>query len=299
MLTFNLTAGKLVRVDSYKTATESSLYPECLFNLYDDWNGATVTARFSTESGTAYDVLLVDGKCTVPYEVMALDHFYVSCKGALSSVVVTSNRVRIDNDYSAFELTPSNPGTQTPDVISQLTSQISGEATARSNADTALTNKITAVRNAIMSIAEASSASAMTDTSKFYVYTGSETGYTNGDWYYYDGSDWVSGGAYNAITVATLPSDALIVDQVSLDNFSVSADSPAETTISASKTGYTPVGVVGWRITNATTSGTRADYLRAYVLSLSGTTLDVGVRNGSSSAAKVKITVDILYRKNY
>lgn len=38
----------------------------------------------------------------------------------------------------------------------------------------------------------------MTDTDAVYLYTGSETGYTLGDWYYYDGSDWVSGGAYGA-----------------------------------------------------------------------------------------------------
>ena len=36
------------------------------------------------------------------------------------------------------------------------------------------------------------------------MYTGSETGYTYGDWYYYDGEDWVSGGEY--------ASTALIVD---------------------------------------------------------------------------------------
>ena len=43
----------------------------------------------------------------------------------------------------------------------------------------------------------------MTDTTKIYVYTGSETGYTNGDWYYYNGSAWVSGGVYNAVAFNT------------------------------------------------------------------------------------------------
>ena len=46
-------------------------------------------------------------------------------------------------------------------------------------------------------------AAAMTDTSKIYVYTGSETGYTNGNWYYYNGTEWVSGGVYNATAVQT------------------------------------------------------------------------------------------------
>ena len=49
----------------------------------------------------------------------------------------------------------------------------------------------------------AATATAMTDESKVYVYTGSETGYTAGNWYYYDGSSWTSGGVYNAVAVDT------------------------------------------------------------------------------------------------
>ena len=43
----------------------------------------------------------------------------------------------------------------------------------------------------------------MTDQSKIYVYIGSEEGYTNGNWYYYDSGEWVSGGVYNAVAVNT------------------------------------------------------------------------------------------------
>lgn len=39
--------------------------------------------------------------------------------------------------------------------------------------------------------------SAMTDTSAVYLYLGSETGYTFGHWYYYNGA-WTDGGAYGA-----------------------------------------------------------------------------------------------------
>lgn len=62
----------------------------------------------------------------------------------------------------------------------------------------------------------APTASAMTETNRVYVYTGSETGYVNGNWYYYDGSAWVSGGVYTAsgvntdttLAVAGMPADA-------------------------------------------------------------------------------------------
>lgn len=42
----------------------------------------------------------------------------------------------------------------------------------------------------------------MTDTTKNYVYTGSESGYTAGNWYYYNGSTWVSGGVYQSTGIA-------------------------------------------------------------------------------------------------
>ena len=49
----------------------------------------------------------------------------------------------------------------------------------------------------------ASTAAGMTDHDRVYVYTGSETGYTAGNWYYWNGTAWTSGGVYNAVAVET------------------------------------------------------------------------------------------------
>jgi hypothetical protein len=49
----------------------------------------------------------------------------------------------------------------------------------------------------------ATTAAGMTDQSRVYVYTGSETGYTSGHWYYHNGSAWTDGGVYNAVAVDT------------------------------------------------------------------------------------------------
>lgn len=62
----------------------------------------------------------------------------------------------------------------------------------------------------------AATAAGMTDHTKIYVYTGSETGYTFGNWYYYDGAAWTSGGVYNSagintdatLSVSGMPADA-------------------------------------------------------------------------------------------
>lgn len=75
---------------------------------------------------------------------------------------------------------------------------------------------IASVQAQIGSPLVANQASKMTDTSKIYVYTGTESGYTKGNWYYYNGTAWVSGGTYNAnayetdktLTIANRPADA-------------------------------------------------------------------------------------------
>lgn len=65
----------------------------------------------------------------------------------------------------------------------------------------------------------ATTAAGMTDKTRVYVYQGSESGYTSGNWYYWNGSAWTSGGTYNSaavdtdktLTVADKPADAKIV----------------------------------------------------------------------------------------
>ena len=66
----------------------------------------------------------------------------------------------------------------------------------------------------------ASASTDMTDHSKIYVYTGTtDTNYTNGHWYYYNGSAWTDGGVYNStafetdktLSVANMAADAEVV----------------------------------------------------------------------------------------
>lgn len=81
---------------------------------------------------------------------------------------------------------------------------------------TAKNKTIFATKNEVGSPLVAATAAAMTDTNKIYVYVGSEAGYTSGNWYYYNGSAWTSGGVYNSqgfvlddtLTSATMPAQA-------------------------------------------------------------------------------------------
>ena len=50
---------------------------------------------------------------------------------------------------------------------------------------------------------DSGSVAGMTNHDKIYVYTGSETGYVSGDWYYWDGAAWADGGVYNSTAFVT------------------------------------------------------------------------------------------------
>jgi len=84
-----------------------------------------------------------------------------------------------------------------------LSNSQAAETSARQAGDTALSDQIAALQGAVGSPLVAATKSAMTETDRIYVYTGSESEMTSGNWYYYDGSAWVSGGVYNAVAVNT------------------------------------------------------------------------------------------------
>lgn len=74
-------------------------------------------------------------------------------------------------------------------------------AVSRALAGGAIDQAIEALQASVGSPLTAATAADMTDKSKVYVYAGSEAGYTAGDWYFWDGAAWTSGGVYNAVAV--------------------------------------------------------------------------------------------------
>lgn len=88
----------------------------------------------------------------------------------------------------------------------------------------------------------ASTVAGMTDENRVYVYTGSESGYTAGNWYFWNGSAWTSGGVYNSQGIQTdktlsvtgmaadakAVGDALKAVQVETDKTLTQADVPAD-----------------------------------------------------------------------
>lgn len=83
-----------------------------------------------------------------------------------------------------------------------------------------------------------------------------------------------------------------VVEQKSITGISISANGTTPKTISIAKSGYTPIGVVGWR-----NVGTTSFY--AYQLLVSGTNLQAYFRNVTSSAITgASYEVSVLYYQN-
>lgn len=82
---------------------------------------------------------------------------------------------------------------------------------------------------------------------------------------------------------------------VTVDDQTASASTYTLFTIDVSRAGFTPVGIVGYLFENATTSGTNRSYVCPFEMHIDGTNAIVGVRNYASTAAKVAITLDVLY----
>lgn len=69
-------------------------------------------------------------------------------------------------------------------------------------------------------IKKAKTVSAMTDENIWYRYTGTETGYTADDFYYYDGTAWTSGGHYSGVnSLVEFVLDQLFIPHINAVNF--------------------------------------------------------------------------------
>lgn len=90
-----------------------------------------------------------------------------------------------------------------------------------------------------------------------------------------------------------------LVEDKENDNVTIAAGSYVVQEITVTKTGYTPIGTVGFWVATASSSGTGATncFVRTANL-INTTTAQVSVRNNGSSAAKVRIGVKVLYVRN-
>ena len=91
-------------------------------------------------------------------------------------------------------------------TLTQVEASVGLAQTAAQEAQTAEDNAEAAAASAQIRYGSplvAQTADEMAEQNRVYVYTGSETGYTAGHWYYYNGTEWTDGGVYNGSAVNT------------------------------------------------------------------------------------------------
>ena len=115
-----------------------------------------------------------------------------------------------------------------------------------------------------------------------------------------EGTVTEAGTPLNAANLNAELADAVIsrftTATVSKDNISITTGATSGTVnVDASKTGYTPIGVVGLRITNGSTNGAHGDACVPFAWYISGSNVAFAVKNTHASTAVIKVTATVLY----
>jgi hypothetical protein len=112
------------------------------------------------------------------------------------------------------------------------------------------------------------------------------------------GGNSISWTKWQRLAIASDLTNLLTTDIVAVDNISIDSGNTAASTISASKSGYTPIAIAGYQITNASSSGSGASLGNLYRLNLSSESILYGIRNIHTAAINIKLIVIVLYQKN-
>lgn len=104
----------------------------------------------------------------------------------------------------------------------------------------------------------------------------------------------------NPITLGGGSGENYIVDNAEIDNLTVSGNGYTVQEFSCTKQGYAAVGIVGFYCVTASSSGTGVSYINVRTVNLieSGTKVQFSLRNANSSAAKIKIGAQVLYKES-
>ena len=137
--------GQEIRARPVTVVADSRNYLVAEFVFSGDWEGLEKTAVFEQASGMVYHVLVQDGTCTVPAEVIQVPWFRVSVFGGDR---LTTNRVEVSVCQSGF-LPGVTPPAPTPDIYDQLLRSVAAEREqAAASADAAEADR-QAVRDAL------------------------------------------------------------------------------------------------------------------------------------------------------
>lgn len=92
--------------------------------------------------------------------------------------------------------------------------------------------------------------------------------------------------------------NTLLVAAVNSDNQSFAKSSTTEKTVSCARSGYTPIGIVGFDLDNASSSGANVASCVILACRINGSNILWQIRNNATSAAKIMLKANVLYKQN-
>lgn len=178
--------------------------PDGTSGFYDTLEDGSPAYNVETDGSITFG--LAEQALTVPGMVPVELNFYNAAGAKLSTlsfIVAVKPSAYSDEDIASS------------DYYNVLTAKMQQLAELSDQAEGDYQEYLSALSAFVGAPRTAPTAADMLDTNLVYVYTGNETGYTYGDWYYYNGREWVSGGVYNSAAI-------------SLDATLTNADKPAQ-----------------------------------------------------------------------
>lgn len=136
----------------------------------------------------------------------------------------------------------------------------------------------------------ASTVSAMTDKKKVYVYTGSESGYTAGNWYSWNGTAWVSGGVYNSAAIQT---DETLTQTGKAADSAIVGEKIGELKESIKNATVTDGSITTSKIANKAVTGDKIDFIDKKEFHFYTPTGDANAENESANNRNYMIPFEV------
>jgi hypothetical protein len=189
----NMSTPAVVRVSQYDVGRP------LVFKVYDGTSPADLTGVTAVIEGKKKSGLGFSESGTITDNTVSLDTTLAMTQedGSIPAEIrftKTGEDVGTANFILAVEKTPHADGTTdgTQETMQNLEARLQGQIDdLDTRVDVLEAGGGTGGQPIVVSLANQ-----MEDIKTIYLYIGEETGYTYGDWYYWNGTAWVSGGAY-------------------------------------------------------------------------------------------------------
>ena len=165
-LKFSISNQVIRRTDDFYVVADSYDYLRAHFDFNtSEWDGVEKTALFSRQGGQAYEMLIVDGECEVPHEVLVGTGLVTV--SVFGGSLITVNTATVDIHASGYISDAEHSTDPTPGIYEQILSHLENLediAEQVGDAEQAAANAAQSEQNAAVS-AEAADLSARTAVS--------------------------------------------------------------------------------------------------------------------------------------